>query len=121
MGILDELRPLIIKDKVAIKTRIQLEDAIMDAWHTEQDLKNFIEVFVDHPDIRMDEQEVWNYIDSIKTVHNLRMTVLMDAFSQALHLDGYGTAEDVAECQRELHEAQEEVTKAQKKKGKKKK
>ena len=94
MGILDELRPQIIKDKIATKTRIHLEDAIMGAWQTETDLKNFIELLVDHPDIRLDEQEVWNYIDSIRKVHELRMHVLMDTFCQTLHLDGYGTAED---------------------------
>jgi hypothetical protein len=120
VGILDELRPQIIKDKIATKTRIHLEDAIMGTWQTETDLKNFIELLVDHPDIRLDEQEIWNYVDSIRKVHELRMHILMDTFCQTLHLDGYGTAEDIAEYQRGLEEAHEEADKRHKKKSKKK-
>lgn len=114
MGILDELRPQIIKDKVATKTRIHLEDAIMDVWQTEKDLKGFIELLVDHPDVRLDEQEVWNYVDSIRKVHDMRMHVLMDTFAQAFHLDGYGTLAEVLACDKEQEDA------SVKKKGKKK-
>jgi hypothetical protein len=122
VGILENLKPHIIKDKIATKNRMHLEDAIMDNWQTEKDLKCFIELLVDHPDIRLDEQEVWNYIDSIRKVHELRMHVLMDTFCQALHLDGYGTAEDIAEYQRGLEDARAEAEERHaQKKGKKKK
>jgi hypothetical protein len=119
--VLDNLKPHIIKDKVATKTRMHLEDAIMDAWQTEKDLKCFIELFVDHPDISLDEQEVWNYVDSIRKVHELRMHILMDTFAQAFRIDGYGTLEEIAEYQRGLEEAHAEADKRQQKKGKKKK
>jgi len=119
--ITDYIKPQVIKDKVATKTRMHLEDAIMEAWQTETDLKNFIELFVDHPEISLDEQEVWNYIDSIRKVHELRMHVLMDTFCQALHLNGYGTMEDIAEYQRGLEDAHAEADKRHQKKGKKKK
>ena len=109
----------VIKDKIATKTRMHLENDIMAAWGTKEDLEQFIQLLVDHPDVRLDEQDVWNYIDSIKTVHDMRMQVLMDTFSQAHHLDGYGTEEEVQACQREINEAQEVQQK--KKKGKKNK
>lgn len=109
----------VIKDKIATKTRMHLENDIMAAWGTKEDLEQFIQLLVDHPDVRLDEQDVWNYIDSIKTVHDMRMQVLMDTFSQAHHLDGYGTAEEVQACQREINETQEVQQK--KKKGEKNK
>ena len=115
--------PAIIKDKIATRTRMHLEDDIMAAWGTKEDLEQFIRLLMDTPDVALDENDVMNYIDAIKTVHHLRMQSLMDTFSQVHHLDGYGTLEDVAQYQQEREQAFEELeerTKPKKKKGKKK-
>lgn len=100
--------PEIIKDKVATRTRMHLEDDIMAAWGTKEDLEQFIRLLMDTPDVALDENDVMNYIDAIKTVHHLRMQSLMDTFSQVLHLDGYGTFEDVAQYMRDREKAHEE-------------
>ena len=117
--------PEIIKDKVATRTRMNLEDDIMAAWGTKEDLEQFIRLLVDMPDTALDENDVMNYIDAIKTVHHMRMQALMDTFTQVHHLDGYGTFEDVAAYMRDREKAHEEfvlhhTVKKEKKKGKKK-
>lgn len=117
--------PEIIKDKIATRTRMHLEDDIMAAWGTKEDLEQFIRLLMDMPDTSLDENDVMNYIDAIKTVHHMRMQALMDTFSQVHHLDGYGTFEDVAQYQRDREQAHEEfvlhhTVKKEKKKGKKK-
>lgn len=115
--------PEIIKDKIATRTRMNLEDDIMAAWGTKEDLEQFIRLLVDMPDTALDENDVMNYIDAIKTVHHMRMQALMDTFTQVHHLDGYGTFEDVAAYMRDRQQAQEEFeerNKPKKKKGKKK-
>lgn len=117
--------PEIIKDKVATRTRMNLEDDIMAAWGTKEDLEQFVRLLMDMPDTALDENDVMNYIDAIKTVHHMRMQALMDTFTQVHHLDGYGTFEDVAAYMRDREKAHEEfvlhhTVKKEKKKGKKK-
>ena len=118
--------PEIIKDKIATRTRMNLEDDIMAAWGTKEDLEQFVRLLMDMPDTALDENDVMNYIDAIKTVHHMRMQALMDTFTQVHHLDGYGTFEDVAAYMRDREQAHEEfvlhhtVKKEKKKKGKKK-
>lgn len=114
--------PAIIKDKIATRTRMNLEDDIMAAWGTKEDLEQFIRLLVDMPDTALDENDVMNYIDAIKTVHHMRMQALMDTFTQVHHLDGYGTFEDVAAYMRDREQAYEEFEERTKpkKKGKKK-
>lgn len=107
--------PEIIKNKIASKTRIHLEDDIMAAWGTKEDLEQFIRLLMDIPNVALDENDVLNYVDAIKTMHDMRMQVLMDTFTQVHHLDGYGTLAEVLACDEEQEDAS-----VKKKKGKKK-
>lgn len=71
------------------KTRFDLENAIMAVKGTEDDLKAFLEMYVDRP-VNMTEDEVWNYISGIQHVLQLRTDVLWDTYKQVHKLDEYG-------------------------------
>lgn len=71
-----------------MKTRFDLENAIMAVKSTEDDLKAFLEAYVDRP-VRMTEDDVWNYVSGIQHVLELRNCVLWDTFTQVFKLDEY--------------------------------
>lgn len=72
-----------------MKTRFDLENAIVAVQNTEDDLKAFIEAYVDRP-VKMTEDDVWNYVSGIQHVLKLRNGVLWDTFKQVYKLDEYG-------------------------------
>lgn len=77
-----------------MKTRFDLENAIMAVQNTEDDIKAFLEAYVDRP-VKMTEDDVWNYVSGIQHVLKLRNGVLWDTFKQVFELDEYGPYPDI--------------------------
>lgn len=65
-----------------------LEDAIMKAWQTSEDLDLFFRHHGDHPK-PMTEDEVSNMILGIKQIHDMRMEQLFDMYKKKFELDEY--------------------------------
>ena len=72
-----------------MKTRFDLEDAIMRVRDIEGDIEAFLQMYSDNP-IPMTEDDVWNYLSGIKHVFSLRNCILWDTFKQVHKLDEYG-------------------------------
>lgn len=102
-------------------SHIDLEDAIMKAWQTSEDLDMFFKHHGDHP-IPMTEDEVSNMIYGIRQLHDMRMHALWTVFKKEFKLDEYCTDPEKLNARAKLfkaiHEATEEP-KPSKKKGKK--
>ena len=96
---------------------IDLEDAIMMAWRTSDDLDLFFKHHGDHP-MPMTEDEVSNMIYAIKQLHDMRMEKLFDVYKQVFKLDEYTTDPEALAHRAKLFKVVEEIT-TPKKKGKK--
>lgn len=97
-----------------------LEDAIMKAWQTSDDLNLFFKHHGDHPK-PMTEDEVSNMILGIKNLHDMRMDSLFDIYKKHFKLDEYCEDPEVlALRERVLGNKAEEVNKPTKKGSKKK-
>jgi hypothetical protein len=97
-----------------------LEDAIMKAWQTSDDLNMFFKHHGDHPK-PMTEDEVSNMILGIKNLHDMRMESLFDIYKKHFKLDEYcEDPEVIALRERVLGNKVEEVIKPKKKGSKKK-
>jgi hypothetical protein len=70
-----------------VKNRFDLEEAIMEAWRTADDLDLFLHCFMDGA--VMTEDNVSNVILGIMSLHNLRMEKLCDVFHKAYSLNQY--------------------------------
>ena len=70
--------------------RYDLEQAIMIAWQTSDDIDLLFKHHGDHP-IPMTEDEVGNALLGIKVLHDMRMEKLMDTYSRKFELDQYCT------------------------------
>jgi hypothetical protein len=68
--------------------RFDLEEAIMQAWQTEQDLKLFLEYYMDASEA-MSEDEVANTVLGIEKIHSIRMSKLWQVYKQTFKLDEY--------------------------------
>jgi hypothetical protein len=67
--------------------RFDLEDAIMQAWHTADDLDLFLSRYLDGA--VMTEDEVSNVLIGLKEIHNLRCEKLWDIFKRVHKLDNH--------------------------------
>jgi hypothetical protein len=67
--------------------RFDLEDAIMAAWQTENDLELFLERHIDGE--KMSSDDVDNVILGLAKIHAMRMEKLWSVFKQVHHLDNY--------------------------------
>ena len=92
--------------------KVDLESPIMVAWQTSEDIDLLFRHYGDHP-TPMTEDEVLNALLGIKTLHDMRMEHLMDAYCQKMELNQYCTDP-------EKLEAREFLFGDTKKKGKKK-
>ena len=68
-----------------MKDRFNLEDAIMAAWQTENDLELFVEQYYDG----MSQDDVVNVLIGLKNLHSLRMNKLWDTFTKTYKLDNH--------------------------------
>ena len=93
----DKLEQLATKRYIAIKDQHDVENGIQSIRNTIDDLDSFIDLYVDSPTI-LTEDEVWNYLEGIKSVLTLRVEQLWNAHIQREHLDGYGEINEVMEC-----------------------
>jgi hypothetical protein len=89
-----ELEAVSSKRYVSTKDRMDVEDAIQHVEITLHDIKALIELYVDRRD-RITEDEMWNYLEGIKCMLELRVNALWDAHRQREHIDGFGTMEEV--------------------------
>ena len=96
---------------------IDLEDAIMTAWRTSDDLDLFFKHHGDHP-VPMTEDEVSNMVYAIKQLHDMRMEKLFDVFKREFKLDEYCTDPKALANREKLFKVINQVN-APKKKGKK--
>jgi len=99
-------------------TYTDLEDAIMMAWRTSDDLEMFFKHHGDHPK-PMTEDEVSNMIYGIKQLHDIRMEALMDMLCKVHKLNQYTTDPETLEARQRLYAAIDHAEET-KKKGKKK-
>jgi hypothetical protein len=97
--------------------KIDLEDAIMKAWQTCDDLDLFFKHYGDHP-MPMTDDEVANTILGIKQIHTMRMENLFDMFKRAFELDEYCTDPEALANRAKLFKTVKEIN-TPKKKGKK--
>lgn len=109
----EELMEFATKRFVSTKNRMDVENAIQQVRNSVDDLSTFIEMYIDHPNT-MTEDDVWNYIDGIRIVLQLRVENLWNAHIQREHIDGYGTLDEV------VHQRVAQDETVPKKKGKKK-
>jgi len=68
--------------------RIDLEQAIMAVWSTNEDLKLFAEHYYDGPK-EMTVDETFNHIEGIRCIFELRMNKLWDMYERKFELDRY--------------------------------
>jgi hypothetical protein len=71
-------------------TKIDLEQAIMVAWQTSEDLDLLFKHHGDHP-VPMTEDEVGNVLWGLKILHDMRMEKLMDTYCRKFELNQYCT------------------------------
>ena len=72
--------------------QIKMEDKIMRAWATSDDLEDFIMHYYEGTK-RMTEDEVFNVVWGIKELHDIRMQQLMDLYCRTFQLDDYAPDE----------------------------
>lgn len=65
------------------KSRFDLEDKMMAAWSTKQDLELFLRHYIDQPTV-MTEDEVWNAVYGIVCLHNMRMQEMWDTYESLI-------------------------------------
>ena len=70
----------------------KLEDKIMRAWATSDDLEDFIMHYYEGTK-RMTEDDVFNVVWGIKELHDIRMQQLMDLYCRTFQLDEYAPDE----------------------------
>jgi hypothetical protein len=70
--------------------RYDLEQAIMVAWQTSDDLDLLYKHHGDHP-VPMSEDDVANALWGIKVLHDMRMEKLMDTYCRKFELNQYCT------------------------------
>lgn len=70
--------------------RYDLEQAIMVAWQTSDDLDLLYKHHGDHP-VPMSEDDVANALWGIKVFHDMRMEKLMDTYCRKFELNQYCT------------------------------
>lgn len=73
--------------------KYDLEQAIMLAWQTSEDLDLLYKHHGDHP-VPMTEDEVGNALWGIKILHDMRMEKLMDTYCRKFELNQYCTDPD---------------------------
>ena len=73
--------------------KYDLEQAIMLAWQTSDDLDLLYKHHGDHP-VPMTEDEVGNALWGIKILHDMRMEKLMDTYCRKFELNQYCTDPD---------------------------
>lgn len=93
----DRIEQFAAKKYIAIKDKYDVEDGIQSIRNTIDDLNSFIDLYVDSPTV-LTEDEVWNYLEGIKSVLTLRVEQLWNAYIQREHLDGYGDIDEVMAC-----------------------
>ena len=93
----DQLEQLGTKRYIAIKDQHDVENGIQSIRNTIDDIDAFIDMYVDSPKV-LTEDEVWNYLEGIKSVLTLRVEQLWNAHIQREHLDGYGEIHEVMAC-----------------------
>lgn len=85
--------------------RFDLEDAIMDVWHTAADLDLFLERHIEgHP---MSKDDVDNVILGLSKIHNMRCEKLWDVFKQVFNLDSASLIEGAEKCVKNSAESAE--------------
>lgn len=70
----------------------KLEDRIMRAWATSDDLEDFIMEYYEG-ETRMTEDDVFNIVWGLKELHDVRMKRLFDVFKRTFQLDEYAPDE----------------------------
>lgn len=70
--------------------RFKLEERIMRAWATSDDIEDFINRFYEF-ERRMTDDEVFNLVWGIREMHDARMEILMDTFKRMFELDQYSS------------------------------
>ena len=67
--------------------RFDLEESIMEIWHTEDDLDTVLYNIIDSPRGPLTQDEVVNLISGVKDIHNARMRKLWDVFENFVHTE----------------------------------
>lgn len=89
-----ELEKVAEKKYISTKDRMDVENAIQHVGTTIQDIDALIEMYVDRRN-GITTDEMWNYLEGIKSTLQLRYDLLWDTHLQREHIDGYGTVEEV--------------------------
>jgi hypothetical protein len=76
------------KKFIATRNRFDLEQDIMKAWSTAEDIKTLTGMYFDAREV-MTPDELWNKLDAIQQMHDMHMKQLWDTYLQAFELDGY--------------------------------
>ena len=69
-----------------------LEDVILQAWQTSEDIDLFIQQYYDGPR-PMTEDEVFNVVYGIKMLNDMRMEKVFDTYRRIFELDEYASDE----------------------------
>jgi hypothetical protein len=83
-----------------MKNRFDLENDIMNVWAVKDHLDKVIWRMMDHPE-RMNEDQVWNHLESVKNSFDLHCEALMDTFCQVFQLNEYAT-DEMKELRRQM-------------------
>lgn len=92
------------------KTPWDLEQEIMAAWSTKDDMDRFLELYVDSDSIKWTDDKVWNHIEAIMNVHELRCQKMYDTFEGLTKAwSAMKRGEDISEKQGEYEMSIEEM------------
>ena len=69
--------------------RFNLEEEIMNVWHTKDDLDAITERFYDDPEGPMTEDEISNVLIGLVELHETRMRKLWRVFETMVKEDGF--------------------------------
>ena len=69
--------------------RFNLEEEIMNAWQTKDDLDAIIERIYDDPKGPMTEDEIGNVLIGLSELHETRMWKLWKVFETIVHAKGF--------------------------------
>jgi wyosine [tRNA(Phe)-imidazoG37] synthetase (radical SAM superfamily) len=76
--------------------RFNLEEEIMNVWHTKDDLDAIAERIYDDPNGPMSEDAIVNVLTGLSELHETRCKKLFNIFESIVHAGGFKKIEDFA-------------------------
>ena len=76
-------------DEIKMNNRFNLEEEILNVWHTKDDLDDIMERVFDDPGGPMTEDEIGNLLIGLSELHNTRCKKLFHVFETMIKENGF--------------------------------